>query len=69
MELVPSIQALEPTALAEVAYQVYEIIIRKEVLYSLAPRYSCLVETHVQVSEDDGVPEPFQGLIQVRQVF
>ena len=62
----PSIQVLEPTALVEVADQVYETVLHKEdchLLVMQAPRFA---KVHVQVPEDIGVPEALQGLLQVR---
>ena len=67
--MVPSLQVPEPTALAEVADQVYETVLRKEVCHFLAPLDPHLVEVHVQVHKDDGFLETFQGFLQVRQVL
>ena len=68
LELVPSIQVPEPTALAEVADQVYETVLHKEIRHSLAPLAPCLVEVHVQFPKDNGVLKTFHDLLQVRQV-
>ena len=67
--LVPSLQVPEPTALVEVAYQVYEIVLLKEVRHSLDPQDPRLLEFLFQVPKDDGVLETFQGLFQVHQVL
>ena len=66
MDLATSLQVPEPMALAEVADQVYETVLRKEIRHLLSPRAPCLVEVHVQVPKDDGFLEKFQGLLQVR---
>ena len=55
--------------MAEVAYQVYEILLREEVRHLLSPQDPRLVEVHVQVPHDDGFLETFQGVLQVRQVL
>ena len=49
-------QVLEPTDLSEVADQVYETLLLKEVRYLLAPRDPCFIKVHVQFPEDNGVP-------------
>ena len=69
LDLGPSLQVPEPTALAEVADQVYETILREEVRHSLAQQAPRFAEVHVQVPEDNGFPEALQGLLQVRQVL
>ena len=68
-DLVPSLQVPKPTALSEVADQVYDTILREEVCHPLAPQDPCFVEFHVQVPEDNGVPEALQGLLQARKVL
>ena len=68
-DLVPSLQVLEPTALAEVADQVYEIVLYEEVRHSLDLRDPLLVKVHFQFPKDDGFHEKFQGLLQARQVI
>ena len=68
-DLGPSLQVPEPTVLVEVADQVYENVLRKEVHHILAPRDSHFVKVHHQVSKNHGVPEVLQGFLQVRQVL
>ena len=68
-DLGPIHQVLEPKALAEVADQVYETVLRKEVRHSLAPQDPRLFKVHVHVPKYDGFLETFQGLLQVRQVI
>ena len=58
-----SIQVPEPTALAEVADQVYETVLHEEVYHLLVPRNPHQVEVHVQDPKDDGVLETFQVLL------
>ena len=65
----PSLQVKKPTALAEVADQVYDTVLRKEVRHLLAPQDPLFVEVHVQVPKENGVPEALQGLLQVRQAI
>ena len=65
----PSIQVLEPTALVEVADQVYKTVLLKEVCQSPALQSPCLVEVNDQVTKDDGLLETFQSLLQVYQVL
>ena len=65
----PSLQVKKPTALAELADQVYDTVLYEEVCHSLAPRAPRFVEVHVQFPEENGSPEALQGLIQVRQVI
>ena len=48
---------MEPTALAKVADQVYETVLREYVRHSLAPQSPCLVEFHIKVLKDNGVLE------------
>ena len=67
LDLGPSLQVPEPTSLAEVADQVYDTILRKEVCHYMALRD--LVEVHVQVPKDNGVLETFQVLLQVWHVM
>ena len=67
--LEPSLQVTKPTALAEVADQVYETVLRKEVLHLLARQAPRFIEVHVQVPEENGVPDALQGLLQVRQAI
>ena len=68
-DLGPSLQVPEPTVLAEALDQVYETVIGKEVRHLLAPRDPCFVEVHVQVREDNGVPEALQRPFQVWKVL
>ena len=68
-DLGPSLQLLEPTVLTEVADQVYETVIYKEVRHFMAPQDPCLAQVHVQALKDNGVLEPFQSLLQVWQVL
>ena len=56
-DLGKSLQVLEPMALAELVDQIYETVLLKEVRQSLAPWAPCFVEVHVQLSEENGVPE------------
>ena len=65
----PRLQVPEPTALAEVADQVYENVLRKEVRHSLDTRDPYFVEVHVQDPKDNGAPEALRGLLQARQVL
>ena len=69
MELGPSLQVPETTALTEVADKVYETVLHEEVRHLLAPWDPCLVEVHIQVPRDDGLLEMFQGLLQVRRLL
>ena len=68
-DLGPSLQFLKPMALAEVAYQVYETVPWEKVCYLLDLWDPHFFEVHVQVPEENGVPEALQGLLQVRQVL
>ena len=68
-DLVPSLQVLEPTALAEVVDQVYEIVLYEEVRHSLDLRDPLLVKVQFQFPKYNGVLEKFQGLLQARQVI
>ena len=68
-DLEPSIQVPDPMALAEVADQVYETLLRKEVYHLLSPQDPRFVEVHVQVSEDNEVHEFLQDLLQIKQVL
>ena len=56
-------------ALAEVDNQVYETALHEELLHSLAPQAPLFFEFHIQVPEDNGVPEALQVLFQVEQVL
>ena len=51
------------------ADQVYETVLRKEVCQSLAPQASRFIKVHVQVPEDNVLPEALQGFLQVIQVI
>ena len=68
-DLGPIIQVPKPMALAEVADQVYETVLRKDVCHLLAPWAPCSVDVHVQVPEENGFPEALQGILQVRQML
>ena len=68
-DLGPSLQFLKPMALVEVAYQVYETVLREEICHALDPRDTRFFKVHVQVPKYNGVPEALQGLLQVRQVL
>ena len=68
-DLGQSFQFLEPMALAEVAEQVYETVLREEVRHLLALRAPPLVKFHVKLPKDDCVIETFQSLLQVRKVL
>ena len=68
-ELGPSLQVSGPMSLAEVADLVYDTVLQDEVRPLLALWDPCLVEVHVQVPKDNGVPEALQYLLQVRQVI
>ena len=68
-DLVPSLQVPKPTALTEVADQVYETVLCKEVRHTLDPRDPYFVEVHVHSPKYNGVPEEMHGLLQVRQVL
>ena len=49
--------------------QVYGTVLRKEVRHRLVLRAQRFIEFHVQVPNDNGVPEALQGLLKIRQVF
>ena len=68
-DLGPSLQVLKHNVLAEVVDQVYDTVLRKEVRQLLSPQDPHFVKVHVQVPEDNGVPEALQGLLQFRQVI
>ena len=55
--------------LAEVADQIYDTVLHKEVHHLLSPWAPRFVEGHVQVPEEHGVHEGLQGLLQVRQML
>ena len=57
-DLGPSIQVLEPTALVEVADQVYEAVLHEEVRHSLAPQAPCFCELSVQCCLEPGMCTP-----------
>ena len=69
LDLGLSLQVPEPTALSELVDQVYETALRKEVRHLLAPRDPFFVGVHVQVPEENGVPEALQVLLKVGQVL
>ena len=68
-DLGPSLQVTKLTALVEVTDQVYENVLCEEFCHSLALRAPFFVKVHIQVPENNGVPEALQGLLQVRQVL
>ena len=65
----PSLQVPKPKARAEVADQVYDTILQKEVRHLLDSQDPRSVEVHIQAPKDNGVPEALQGILQVRQVL
>ena len=69
LDLGPSLQVSEPTALEEVANHIYDIVVSEEFCYSLAPQAPRFVDVHVQVPKDNGVSDALQGLPQVSHVL
>ena len=67
--LVTSIQVRDPAVLEEVADQFYETVLREEVRHLLDPWDPRFVKVHVQVPDENGVPEALKGLLQIRQVI
>ena len=49
--------------------QVYNTVLPEEVGHALDQRSPCFIKVHVQILNNNGLPEALQGLRKVRQVI